>query len=224
VSAVTEPVRVLVVDDHAAFRSGLCALLRTASDLEVCAEAATGEEAVAAVRAHHPDVVLLDLTMPGEGGVLAAERIVAASPHARIVVLSMADDDRSVLAALRAGVRGYLLKGSGRAQILRAVRAVAAGEALLGPSVAARLGTFLAPAPAPVDPFPELTERESEVLVLLAENLTNPQIAARLGIGDKTVRNHVSMIFGKLGVADRTGAAALVRLRRDQDPSSSGAR
>ncbi|SDG04492.1 two component transcriptional regulator, LuxR family [Pseudonocardia oroxyli] len=221
-SAVTDPVRVLVVDDHRAFRSGVCALLRTDPGVLVCGEAASGEEAVAAVRAHHPDVVLLDLTMPGMGGVAAAERIVEASPHARVLVLSMADDDHSVLAALRAGARGYLLKGSGRAQILRAVRAVAAGEAALGPSVAARLGAFLAPTPPPVDPFPELTARESDVLALLAQNLTNPQIAARMGIGDKTVRNHVSAIFGKLGVADRAGAAELVRLRGGQAPSSPG--
>lgn len=225
-----DAIRVLLVDDHRAFRSGLRALLGTAPDLEVCAEAGSGEEAVAAVRTHHPDVVLLDLTMPGIGGVAAAEQIVAASPHSRVLVLSMSDDDRSVLAALRAGARGYLLKGSGRAQILRAVRSVAAGEAALGPSVAARLGSFLTPAPPPVDPFPELTEREREVLRLLAGNLTNPQIAARLGIGDKTVRNHVSAIFGKVGVADRAGAAELVRLRTDrpgqadQAWSSSGAR
>ncbi|MFC5996222.1 response regulator [Pseudonocardia hispaniensis] len=206
-------VRILLVDDHVHFRAGLRALLATAPDLEVCGEAASGEEALAAVAVHQPDVVLLDLTMPGMGGVAAAERIVATSPHARVLVLSMSDDDESVFAALRAGARGYLLKGAGRTEILRSVRAVADGEAIFGPSVAARLGGYFAAPPAQpaAPPFPELTVREREVLDLVARHLTNPQIAARLGVSGKTVRNHVSNIFAKLQVADRAAAAALAR-------------
>ncbi|WP_308258132.1 response regulator transcription factor [Pseudonocardia lacus] len=208
-----EPIRVLLVDDHAHFRSGLRALLATAPDLEICGEAATGEEAIAVVAVRQPDVVLLDITMPGMGGVAATRRIVAASPHARVLVLSMSDDDDSVFAALRAGARGYLLKGAGRAEILRSVRAVAGGEAIFGPTVAARLTTFLAAAPdRPAEPpFPGLTGREREVLDLLAAHLGTAQIAARLGLSDKTVRNHVSNLLAKLQVTDRAAAAAVAR-------------
>ncbi|MCH6167863.1 response regulator [Pseudonocardia alaniniphila] len=206
-----ERIRVLLVDDHAHFRSGLRALLTSTPDVEVCGEAASGEEAVAAVAARQPDVVLLDLTMPGMGGVAATECIVRASPHVRILVLSMSDDDSSVLAALRAGARGYLLKGAGRSEILRSIRAVAEGEAILGPSVAARLTAFLSTTTDAAPAFPELTVREQEVLDLVARNLTNPQIAARLGLSGKTVRNHVSNVFAKLQVADRAQASALAR-------------
>lgn len=206
-----EPIRVLLVDDHAHFRAGLRSLLSTAPDVLVCGEAASGEEAVAVVGRAQPDVVLLDLTMPGEGGVAATARLVAASPHARVLVLSMSDDDDSVFAALRAGARGYLVKGAGRAEILRAVRAVADGEAILGPSVAARLAAFLTPPAEAAVPFPELTPREREVLDLVARHLPNPQIAQRLGLSAKTVRNHVSSIFAKLQVADRAAAATLAQ-------------
>jgi DNA-binding NarL/FixJ family response regulator len=206
-----EPIRVLLVDDHAHFRAGLRSLVTTAPDVLVCGEAASGEEALAVVGRAQPDVVLLDLTMPGMGGVAATERLVAASPHARVLVLSMSDEDDAVFAALRAGARGYLVKGAGRAEILRAVRAVADGEALLGPSVAARLAGFLAPPPEVAVPFPELTSREREVLDLVARHLPNPQIAQRLGLSAKTVRNHVSSIFAKLQVADRAAAAALAQ-------------
>lgn len=210
-----ERIRILLVDDHAHFRAGLRALLATAPELEVCGEAGSGEEAIAVVAARQPDVVLLDLAMPGMGGVAATERIVAASPHVRVLVLSMADDDDSVFAALRAGARGYLLKGAGRAEILRSVRAVADGEAIFGPTVATRLTAFFAgargAATATAPPFPELTAREREVLDLIARDRTNPQIAAELGVSGKTVRNHVSNIFAKLQVADRAQAGALAR-------------
>jgi DNA-binding NarL/FixJ family response regulator len=209
-----EPIRVLLVDDHAHFRAGLRALLATTTEVEVCGEAASGEEAVVAVGTQHPDVVLLDLTMPGIGGIAATERIVQASPHARVLVLSMADDDESVFAALRAGARGYVLKGARRAEIIRAIRVVADGEAIFGPTVAARLMGFFAgldrtagAAPA----FPELTDREREILGLISQHLTNPQIAERLGLSQKTVRNHVSSIFTKLQVADRAQAIVLAR-------------
>ncbi|WP_029432735.1 response regulator transcription factor [Blastococcus sp. URHD0036] len=208
-----ERIRVLLVDDHAHFRAGLRALLATAPDLEVCGEAASGEEALAVVGRMTPDVVLLDLGMPGMGGVAATERLVAASPHARVLVLSMSDDDDSVFAALRAGARGYLLKGAGRAEILRSVRAVAEGEAIFGPSIALRLTAFFATPPATPSqpPFPELTAREREVLDLVARHRTNPQIADALGVSSKTVRNHVSNVFAKLRVADRATAAELAQ-------------
>jgi DNA-binding NarL/FixJ family response regulator len=206
-----EPVRVLIVDDHAHFRAGLRALLATApSEVEVCGEAASGEEALVAIEARQPDVVLLDLTMPGMGGIAATERIARAHPHVRVLVLSMADDDESVLAALRAGARGYVLKGARRAEIIRSVRVVADGEAIFGPAIATRLtGYFTAPA-APAAP-PGLTDREREILGLIARHLTNPQIAERLGLSQKTVRNHVSSIFTKLRVADRAQAILLAR-------------
>jgi len=206
-----EPVRVLIVDDHAQFRAGLRALLATAPEVEVCGEAASGEEALVAIEAHQPDVVLLDLTMPGIGGIAATERIAQAHPHVRVLVLSMANDDESILAALRAGARGYVLKGARRAEIIRSVRVVADGEAIFGPAIAARLtGYFTAPEPAPTGP-PGLTEREREILDLIARHLTNPQIAERLGLSQKTVRNHVSSIFTKLRVADRAQAIMVAR-------------
>jgi DNA-binding NarL/FixJ family response regulator len=204
-----EPVRVLIVDDHAHFRAGLRALLATAPEVEVCGEAASGEEALPAVEARQPDVVLLDLTMPGMGGIAATERIAQAHPHVRVLVLSMADDDESIVAALRAGARGYVLKGARRAEIIRSIRVVADGEAIFGPAIASRLTGFFT-APAPAGP-PGLTDRERQILGLIARHLTNPQIAERLGLSQKTVRNHVSSIFTKLRVADRAQAILLAR-------------
>ncbi|WP_238015854.1 response regulator transcription factor [Dactylosporangium sp. AC04546] len=207
-------VRVLIVDDHDQFRAGLRALLATAPEIEVCGEAAGGEEALTAVARLHPDVVLLDLAMPGMGGIAATERIVATTPHVRVLVLSMADDDDSVFAALRAGARGYVLKGARRLEIVRSILVVAEGEAIFGPAIASRLMGYFAgldrAAAAPV-PFPELTQRERQILTLVAQHLTNPQIAERLGLSQKTVRNHVSNIFAKLQVADRAQAIVIAR-------------
>lgn len=206
-------VRVLVVDDHAHFRAGLRALLATADGVEVCGEAASGEEALTALARHQPDVVLLDLAMPGMGGIAATQRILETNPHVRVLVLSMADDDDSVFAALRAGARGYVLKGARRVEIIRAVRAVADGEAIFGPAIATRLMGYFAAVdrepPAPT--IPGLTQREHEILALVAQHLTNPQIAQRLGLSQKTVRNHVSNIFAKLQVADRAHAIDVAR-------------
>lgn len=205
-------VRVLIVDDHESFRSGLRALLASAADVEVVDEAASGEQALALLPGAQPDVVLMDLAMPGMGGIEATARLVRTHPHVRVLVLSMSDDDDSVLAAVRAGARGYVLKGARRSEILRSIRAVAEGEAIFGPAIAARLtGYFGQMGRVPEDPFPELTEREKEVLALLARHLTNPQIAARLGLSDKTVRNHVSNVLAKLQVSDR--AQAILRAR-----------
>jgi DNA-binding NarL/FixJ family response regulator len=208
-----DPIRVLVADDHAAFRDGLCALLETAPDVRVAGEAGTGEAAVAAVRSLHPDVVLMDVNMPGLDGVEATRRIVDAAPHVAVLVLSMHDDDETVFAAVRAGARGYLLKGAQRAELLRAVRAVAAGEAIFGPGVARRLMAYFArPAPRP-DPaaFPELTDREREILDLVASGRSNAEITAELVLSPKTVRNHVSNVFAKLQVRDRSEAIVMAR-------------
>jgi DNA-binding NarL/FixJ family response regulator len=209
-----EPTRVLIADDHAAFRAGLRALLGTAAGVSVVGEAATGTDAVAAVRALQPDVVLMDVNMPGLDGVEATRRIVDGSPNVAVLVLTMYDDDETVFAAVLAGARGYVLKGAGRAEIVRAVHAVASGEAIFGPAVARRLVAFFdRPAPAITDPdaFPELTDREREILELIARGRSNTEITNALGLSPKTVRNHVSNIFSKLQVRDR--AEAIVRAR-----------
>ncbi|MEV8517291.1 response regulator transcription factor [Dactylosporangium sp. NPDC051484] len=206
------PIRVLIVDDHEHFRAGLRALLATSAEVEVCGEAASGEEALAALPRLQPDVVLLDLVMPGMGGIAAMARIAAAMPHVRVLVLSMADDDDSVFAAVRAGARGYVLKGARRTEIIRSIRVVADGEAIFGPAIAGRLmGYFAGLDRTAPDPFPELTQRERQVLALIARHLTNPQIAERLGVSQKTVRNHVSNVFTKLQVADRAQAIVIAR-------------
>jgi DNA-binding NarL/FixJ family response regulator len=219
-----EATRVLVADDHVAFRAGLRALLETAADLVVVGEADNGETALAAARAMQPDVVLMDINMPGLDGVEATRRLVDAAPHVAVLVLTMHDDDETVFAAVRAGARGYLLKGAQRAELLRAVRAVAAGEAIFGPGVARRLMAYFArPAPRP-DPsaFPELTDREREILDLVARGRSNADITAELVLAPKTVRNHVSNIFSKLQVRDRS--EAIVRAREaglgGEDPRS----
>jgi DNA-binding NarL/FixJ family response regulator len=203
----------VVADDHEAFRAGLRALLETATDLVVVGEADTGEAALVAVRAVQPDVVLMDINMPGLDGVEATRRIVDTTPHVAVLVLTMHDDDETVFAAVRAGARGYVLKGAQRAELLRAIRAVAAGEAIFGPAVARRLMAYFAhPAPRP-DPaaFPELTEREREILDLVARGRSNADITAELVLAPKTVRNHVSNILSKLQVRDRS--EAIVRAR-----------
>nr|WP_221473336.1 response regulator transcription factor [Planomonospora venezuelensis] len=205
----------MLVDDHAGFRAGLRALLSAVEGVEVADEAASGEQALALVGRAQPDVVLMDLTMPGMGGIAATERLVRDHPHVRVIVLSMSDDDDSVFAAMRAGARGYVLKGARKAELVRSVQAVADGEAIFGPAIAARMAEYFAGrergGPAPGAALPELTRREREILGLVAGHLTNPQIAARLGLSQKTVRNHVSAIFTKLQVADR--AQAIMRAR-----------
>ena len=209
----TPEIRIVLADDHAAFRDGLRALLTTIEGMTVIGQAATGEEAVARARALQPDVVLMDLNMPGLDGIEATRRIVATSPHIAILVLTMYEDDESVFAALRAGAHGYLLKGADRVEIARAIRSVASGEAIFGSNIARRLVTyFSAPRPGAAGlAFPELTERELEILELIARGLSNTAISERLVLSPKTVRNHVSNIFSKLQVAGR--AEAIVRAR-----------
>ncbi len=208
-----EPIRILISDDHTLFREGLAALLRSVADIEVSGEAATGEQAITQAQSLQPDVVLMDIQMPGINGIEATRRIVAASPHIGVIVVTMFEDDDSVFAAMRAGARGYILKGAGQEEMLRAIRAVAKGEALFGPGIAQRLMRFFnAPSlTAPPDLFPELTVREREVLELIAQGYNNAEIAQHLVISQKTVRNHVSNIFSKLQVVDR--AQAIIRAR-----------
>jgi DNA-binding NarL/FixJ family response regulator len=208
-----ETIRVLVVDDNVQFRGGLRALLGSASDMELAGEAATGQEAIASAERLQPDVVLMDLSMPGLNGLEATRRILTVSPHVGVLMLTMFEDDDSVFEAMQAGARGYLLKGAQRAEIMRAIRGASSGEAIFGPAIARRLGQFFS-TPRPdgyADAFPDLTERERGILRLLAEQQTNPEIAARLSLAPKTVRNHVSNIFAKLQVASR--AEAIIRAR-----------
>lgn len=211
--ATSEPIRILVADDHAAFRASLEALLATAGDLVVVGAASDGAGAIRLARSAGPDVVLMDLDMPGGGGLEATRVIADAAPHVAVLVLTMSDDDDSIFAAVRAGARGYVVKGARRGELLRAIRAVAAGEAIFGPGVARRiLAWFARPRPG-IDaaPFPELTDREREILDLIASGASNVEIRSRLVLSPKTVRNHITNIFSKLQVRDR--AEAIVRAR-----------
>lgn len=207
-----EATRVLLADDHEAFRSGLAALLRTVDGIAVIGEASSGEDAVRLALETQPDVVVMDLNMADLDGIEATRRIVATSPHIAVLVLSMYEDDDQVFGSLKAGARGYLLKGADRTEIVRAIRSVASGEAIFGPGIARRLVAFFAAGGgAAPTAFPELTTREREILDLVARGLSNTEITARLVLSPKTVRNHVSNIFSKLQVADR--AQAIVRAR-----------
>jgi DNA-binding NarL/FixJ family response regulator len=205
-------IRVVVADDHPIVRAGMTALLSSLPDMEVAGVAANGKDAVREVVTHRPDVALLDLKMPELDGIAAIREIGRVAPDVAVLVLTMHDDDDSVFAAMRAGARGYLVKGAEQDDISRAIRSVAAGEAIFGPGVAQRVLGFLTSPSAPADvPFPELTVRERDILDLLAAGLANSAIAGRLGVAPKTVANNVSAIFAKLQVADR--AQAIVRAR-----------
>ncbi len=208
-----ESIRVLIADDHTLVRDGLRALLASIPDIEVVGEAASGQETVGRAAALQPDVILMDIQMPDMNGIEATRQILRASPHVGIIILTMFKDDDSVFAAMRAGARGYVLKGADQAVLLRALHAVASGECLFSPEIAQRLMGFFAnlePA-ARLELFPELTEREREILAWIAEGKTNAEIADKLVITMKTVRNHVSNIFNKLQVADRAQAAIRAR-------------
>ena len=204
-------VRVLVVDDHPLYREGLVTAISTMPDKEVVGEAADGAEALTRVAELGPDVVVMDLHMPGMNGVDATRRITAERPGVAVLVLTMLENDESVFAAVRAGAKGYLLKGANRAEIGRALDAVAHGEVVFSAGIAQRVMAWFATGSAQVTPFPELTEREREVLDLVARGLTNTAIAQRLFLSDKTVRNHVSNVFAKLHVAGRAEAVARAR-------------
>lgn len=209
---MNDTVRVLVVDDHAVVRSGLSALLGTVAGIEVVGEAGGGREAVELAVAIVPDVVLMDLQMPDGNGIDATREIAAACPSVAVIVLTMYEEDDMVFSSLRAGARGYLLKGADQAEVVRSILAVAAGQVILGSGAAERvLASFAAPA-ARRQPFPELTDREREVLRLIADGHGNEAIARALSLATKTVANHVSNILAKLQFADR--AAAIVAARR----------
>jgi DNA-binding NarL/FixJ family response regulator len=203
---------ILLADDHPLYRRGLHALLDAEPGMTVVGEVDDGIAAVTEAARQAPDVVVMDLHMPRLDGVEATRRIVAAQPRTAVLVVTMHDDDESLFAALRAGALGYLLKGSDAEEIVRGVRAVAAGEAIFGPSIARRVvAWFSAPKPAASAAFPQLTDREREVLDLVAAGRSNTEIAAALDVSAKTVRNHVSNVFAKLHVADR--AQAIVQAR-----------
>jgi DNA-binding NarL/FixJ family response regulator len=209
---VTAKIRVLVADDHPAFRAGLQLMLADAPDLEVVGLAENGDQAVELAEPLRPDVVVMDLRMPGLDGIGATRRLLELDPAVGVVVLTMFEDDDSVFAAMRAGARGYLLKGAEQDEILRAIRAVAAGEVLLGQSIARRvIEHFSSGDGSARAAFPALTERERQVLDLIAAGKGNAVIAHELVLSLKTIRNHVSNIFTKLQVSDR--AAAIVKAR-----------
>ena len=210
------PIRVLVADDHPVFRRGMRAILGAEEEIELVGEATDGEKAVALALELRPDVILMDLNMPGVTGIEATRRVLEAGPEVAVLMLTMFEDDKSIFAAMRAGAHGYVLKGADGAETLRAIRAVANGEAIFSPTITQRFTQyFAAPGGGPETPaalaFPNLTEREHEILGLMAEGLTNTAIASRLYLSPKTVRNYVSNIFTKLQVSDRP--QAIVRAR-----------
>lgn len=210
------PIRVLIADDHTLFRDGLHGLLNAMPDIEVVGEAATGDEAIALAQSLAPDVILMDIKMPGLNGIAATREILAKSPQIGILIITMFEDDDSVFAAMRAGARGYLLKAASHEELLRAIRSVSNGEAIFGPGIARRLIGFFAtpaamPPTTPPRAFPSLSDREEEILRLIAQGRSNHEIANQLGLSVKTVQNHVSNIFGKLQVADRVQAVIRAR-------------
>jgi DNA-binding NarL/FixJ family response regulator len=210
-----EKITILIADDHAPFRSGLRALLESSPDVTIVGEVGSGMEVVEQATILQPDVILMDIQMSDMNGIEATRRILHTSPHIAILVLTMFEDDDFVFAALRAGARGYLLKGTMKADLLRAIRAVSNGGAIFGAAIARRLMNYFAEVQKPARNvqfvFPELTEREREVLNLIAGHQSNTEIAHELDISLKTVRNHVSNIFSKLQVADR--AQAILKAR-----------
>jgi DNA-binding NarL/FixJ family response regulator len=208
-----DKIRILIADDHPVFRFGLRALIDADSGMEVVGEVATGSDAIQQAAALQPDVVLMDLKMSDVNGVEATRRIVQVSPHIGILVITMFEDD-SVFAAMQAGALGYLVKGAAPEETLRAIRVVAGGEAVFSPSIAERAMQYFARQPhsnANTDVLPELTDREREVLALIAKGYTNTSIAEQLSLSPKTVRNHISNVFSKLQVADRTQAILRAR-------------
>lgn len=212
--AGAQALQLLVADDSEAFRTGLAALVASVDGMVVADAARDGDEAVAMALDLQPDVVLMDLSMPGRNGIDATRAIVSAAPHIAVLVLTMHEDDESVFAAVQAGARGYLVKGARQAELLRAIRSVAEGGAVFGPAIARRMVDFFAAAAhaaSAATAFPELTAREREILDLIARGRANGQIAEQLGLSTKTVRNNVSNIFTKIQVVDR--AQAIVKAR-----------
>jgi DNA-binding NarL/FixJ family response regulator len=207
-----DPVRLLVVDDHTLFRDGLRALFASVQDMQVVGEASTGKQAIEAVVESSPDVVLMDVQMPDLNGIEATRSILRANPSVAVIIVTMVEEDDFIFAAMRAGARGYVLKEADQAELLRAIRAVARGEALFGSAIADRLmGFFARLKHVGSEAFPALTDREIRVLELIARGYNDARIARQLGISPKTVRNHVSNVLSKLQVADRTEAVIRAR-------------
>ncbi len=205
------PVRVVIADDHPMVRYGIVAALADAAEVEIVGEAADGHELLAAVAQHRPDVVVTDLSMKSMDGAAAITRLRESHPDVATLVLTMHTDDASLFAAMRAGARGYLVKGADRAELVRAIVAVAGGDAVYGAEVAGKIVAHFAAGATATRPFPDLTAREQDVLSLIAQGRRNSEIAAELGLSDKTVRNHVSAVLMKLQVPDRTSAALRAR-------------
>ncbi|MGI8477369.1 MAG: response regulator [Thermomicrobiales bacterium] len=211
-SALAEPIRVVIADDHPLFRKGMRTLLAGVPEVTLIGEAENGDEAVALTTDLQPDIVLMDLQMPGRSGVQATRDILDTCPMTKILVVTLFDDDDSVFLALRAGARGYVLKDTDEEEMIRAIRAVANGEAIFSPAIATRvLAYFSSPRRGNPEAFPTLTDRERDILGFIAKGRNNPAIARELSLSPKTVANHVSNVFGKLHVADR--AEAIVRAR-----------
>jgi DNA-binding NarL/FixJ family response regulator len=210
---VERTIRVLIADDHAVVREGLRAVLGSEPDMEVVGEAATGKEVLERAAELRPDVILMDIQMPGINGIEATRRIIDTNQEIGVVILTMYEDDDSVFSAMRAGARGYVLKGAHPSEILKVLRAVAGGEAYFGPEIAHRLMKFFSTPQlaSPEEAFPELTIRERDILDLIAQGHSNAKIARQLYLSPKTVSNHISHIFTKLQVADR--AQAIIRAR-----------
>jgi len=208
-----ELIRLLIADDHTFYREGVHAMLLGLPNMEVIGETTNGEETIAHAEALQPDVILMDLKMPGTNGIEATRRVLRTSPHIKVLVVTMFEDDDSVFAAMRAGACGYVLKDADRDELVRAITAVSQGEAIFSPAIAQRLIRYFSALPqtASAIAFPDLTEREREVLHLIAQGESNMAIAKRLTLSLKTVQNHVSNIFSKLQVADR--AQAIIRAR-----------
>ena len=211
-AASSARIRVLIADDHPVFRDGLATLLEPHPDIEVVARAADGAQAVALAAEHRPDVVVMDIQMPEVNGIEATRRVLAADPSVGVLVFTMGEDDGTLLSAMRAGARGYLVKGASQEEVTRAITAVHAGGVVFGASLASRIGELLSPTPSrTATEFPMLTEREREVLDLIAAGRSNAQIAAELFLAPKTVRNNVSAILSKLQATDR--AEVIIRAR-----------
>ena len=208
-----EPIRVIIADDHPLYRDGMRGLLDSESSTQVVGEASSGEEAIELAQSLQPDVILMDIKMPGINGIEATREILNTSPQVGILMVTMFEDDDSLFAAMRAGARGYLLKDSKGEEVVHAIRAVASEEAIFGPGIARRLINYFAALnpSGPPRAFPELTDREEEILTLVARGHSNEEIAQQLFLSIKTVRNHVSHIFLKMQVADR--AQAVIRAR-----------